>query len=330
MAPGQEALSSIRAFNQSLLRELRTQGFDAERIALETALHQPGSGRSNYIVDSLYLEAFPDLSLRLKHSESLSLFLHYLPTLVRLGRSCDFNELTTIEKDALRSAERVLVPSAYMKQLLRTWAPLSGSVHIVEPGVPSPNTEAQENRTISQTPSSRQAAVVGTLREEKGQLALLQQLALIPVQNASWGLKFLGDATSRPAYNDACEELVRRSEVLQGRISFTGELGAEEVQQSLRNSTLLVSASRMESYGMALAEARAIGIPILALDRGNASAHVKKDCGGELCRDDAQLATRLHELCSQPAELSRRKKLAQANVRNRSWAQAADDLLTIS
>jgi glycosyltransferase involved in cell wall biosynthesis len=87
----------------------------------------------------------------------------------------------------------------------------------------------------------------------------------------------------------------------------------------------------MESFGLALAEARALGVPIVARAGGNAAAHVDAAAGGRLVGDDAALAAECALLARDPAERQARRAAAQAarsRSRSRSWADAARDLLT--
>jgi glycosyltransferase involved in cell wall biosynthesis len=101
----------------------------------------------------------------------------------------------------------------------------------------------------------------------------------------------------------------------------------EVVLDSIRARDLLISASRMESYGMALAEARAAGTPILARSGGNAAAHVGANTGGELFADDAALAKAVVRLAREPGELRRRAVLARGARTARTWGDAASDFI---
>ena len=100
---------------------------------------------------------------------------------------------------------------------------------------------------------------------------------------------------------------------------FLDEIPQAQVFDQLARSALLVSASRMESYGMALAEARAHGTPILARAGGHVAAHVDPAAGGQLVADEAELAHAFVALLRRPTELERRIGLAEAARQTRSW-----------
>jgi len=92
----------------------------------------------------------------------------------------------------------------------------------------------------------------------------------------------------------------------------------------LAEAELLLSASVMESYGMALAEARVAGVPILARAGGNAASHVDASAGGELVASTPELVRACLELARTPARL--RERIASARLHApaaRSWSEAA-------
>jgi glycosyltransferase involved in cell wall biosynthesis len=83
----------------------------------------------------------------------------------------------------------------------------------------------------------------------------------------------------------------------------------------------------MESYGMALAEARAVGTPILALPGGNVANHVAANSGGALAASYRELAQALCTLMSDPKEQKSRLSLARATAIHRPWRAAAYDFI---
>jgi glycosyltransferase involved in cell wall biosynthesis len=111
-------------------------------------------------------------------------------------------------------------------------------------------------------------------------------------------------------------------------VRLLGPLPHADTLARVAASDVLLSASRMESFGLALAEARALGVPIVARDAGNAAAHVDARAGGVLVADDAELARECVRLAHDPAELARRRAAARAlRPPSRSWADAACDFL---
>jgi glycosyltransferase involved in cell wall biosynthesis len=87
-------------------------------------------------------------------------------------------------------------------------------------------------------------------------------------------------------------------------------------------SNLFVSASIMESFGMALAEARTLGLPIVARAGGNVATLVHGGCGGELVTDPSELAAACLRLCRDAGEHRRRLAMARATaLPPRPWSE---------
>jgi glycosyltransferase involved in cell wall biosynthesis len=110
---------------------------------------------------------------------------------------------------------------------------------------------------------------------------------------------------------------------LRDRIELRGALRHRDAMALLCNSDVLLSASRMEAYGMALAEARTAGIPIVAREAGHAGALVTAESGGTLVADEGAVADRLLALARDPARLRTAQALASGARLVRTWDDAA-------
>jgi len=161
----------------------------------------------------------------------------------------------------------------------------------------------------------------------KGVLELLEALAAQMRADDAFELAIAGRTDMDPSYAATCADFVARDTRLGGRVRLLGGLGHDEALALLTQSDALLSASRMEAYGMALAEARAAGVPILARTGGHAADHVGSEAGGELVPNAAALAASWLALVRKREELRERRRLALVSRRSRSWGQAADDLI---
>ena len=109
---------------------------------------------------------------------------------------------------------------------------------------------------------------------------------------------------------------------LRGRVRFMGQRTPDETLGQMAASNLFISASVMESFGIALAEARTLGIAIVARAGGNVATLVPGGCGGELVTGPAQLAAACLRLCRDAGEHRRRLELARATaLPPRSWSE---------
>ncbi|HEX3776455.1 MAG TPA: glycosyltransferase family 4 protein [Polyangiaceae bacterium] len=297
----------------------------------ELAVIEPGAPRldaaleraSVVWVDSLYLELLPELSRRAPGRTAL--ILHYLPSFVELGRAAARSELNQVERAALDAADAFLVPSAFMRDALEAIvAPTQKKIFVVEPGSLAGIEPAERARS-----NELNAIVLANVVPGKGIEAWLSALATALLPSDGLRVSIVGSLTADRAHAARCRRLVDDSALLRERIVFSGPRSPSEALCLLAGADVFVSASRMESYGLALREARVAGIPILARAGGNVAAHVSAEAGGELCSDETALARALVALARNPAVLSARQQAARTHTpAPRSWQDAAREFLT--
>jgi glycosyltransferase involved in cell wall biosynthesis len=306
-----------------LLRELRALGVPARRASLAEAHAVAARGRDDLWVDSLYLEAVPDLA---RHAPGrVHLCLHYLPSLVEYGAAWTPAVLGRVEHAALREARSILVPSAWLGRVLEQTGALSGRFFVVEPGV-------ELRVTLSPPPppvaSQGPLRVVMTANVVPGKGVLPFLLALDrEIGESPFTLTIVGGLDAAPAYAASCRDAALARPSLARAVRFAGSLSPSATQETLAGADVLLSASRMESYGMALAEARALGVPIVARKGGNAAAHVSARAGGAAFDDDDALAREIVFLAARRDEVDARRRRAWEFRRVRAWGDAARDFV---
>lgn len=153
--------------------------------------------------------------------------------------------------------------------------------------------------------SSLRIVCVGTLCPAKGQRLVVEELA-----GSACELVLLGCDRSDPDYVGS----VRRA-AAGLRIQVLGARPPESVAAELRAADLFVSASRKESFGMAVAEAAACGVPVLAFNTGEIDSFVHDGENGWLVApdaDDSSFAARLRALVARPSDLDRARTFARA------------------
>ncbi len=101
---------------------------------------------------------------------------------------------------------------------------------------------------------------VGAVVRAKGQDVVLDALARIISRD--WSCTFVGALDLEP---DFVHDLHDR---LPDGVRFTGPLAGKDLEDRYAGADLLVSASRRESYGMAVTEALARGIPVVTTEVG--------------------------------------------------------------
>ena len=145
----------------------------------------------------------------------------------------------------------------------------SGKITVAEPGV-EPAARAQG------TGSPVQLLAVGAVSPRKGYETLVE--ALSDLKNLGWRLTITGDLDRDP---DAVRRLKHRIEAagLGDRIALAGAVPDSTLDRLYHRADVVVSASLFEGYGMALAEAMAHGLPLIASTGGAAVDTVPDDAG---------------------------------------------------
>jgi glycosyltransferase involved in cell wall biosynthesis len=307
-------------YGAGLVAALARRGIDARRIDVDAAIAAIGRGEDAvYWIDSLYLDRLAELRNKNARGRRLVLVAHYLPTLVAHGDAWRAQHATPIERQAIACVDAVLTTSTTMARAILALAP-DVPVAQVEPGV-----EVERAHPVLADPP--RAVLIANVTEGKGILPFLRALLSSVRDTDRFGLCVAGSTSREPVYALACRDLVQAHCTSLAKVTFLGAVSHDAAMRELARADVLVSASRMESYGMVLAEARAAGLPILATTGGHAAAHVATEAGGELVSDAPSLAERFLALTRDPAELLRRKLAALAHRRARSWDDAARDFL---
>ena len=288
-------ISGGTLYNRELLAALRglveVRAFELGSSDLGAALRTA----SGLWIDSLYLAALPEL--KRQTPARVLLILHYLPSFVSLSRSPSNSELRGDEREALRCADGFLVTSVFMRDAIEALvAPTQKPILVVEPG-----THAQLAPASTELNAELRVVLVGNVVPGKGIEPWLCALEACLSETDRMDVSIIGSLTADPEYAERCQRLVCESARLAARIRFAGALTPRETLARLAEASLFVSASSMESYGMALAEARVAGVPILAKIGGNSRAHVDPAAGGALVSNEAELARACVALARDPA-----------------------------
>jgi glycosyltransferase involved in cell wall biosynthesis len=111
---------------------------------------------------------------------------------------------------------------------------------------------------------------------------------------------------------------------LGGTVTLLGRLTREEIRAVYGATDVFVSAARQESFGIAALEARAAGLPVVAMRAGGIGEFIEPGVGGLLCDDDAAMAEALTALVS---DHRARTAIADHNLTHppvESWSHTID------
>ena len=311
------AISGGNLYNAALLAALQEQ-HSAVALPFEE-FRKEASGAGTFLIDSLNLAAFHALGCTGSASRRHVLLVHHLPSL-EPGLDAD-DPMLLVEPAALASFDAFVCTSKFTSAYLRSLGHRQPMLTI-EPVIDSPE---PVNRPLHQ---SAVALMSCNLIARKGVLAFLEGLLAGTTDADDYRLDIVGRHDLEPRYGAACQDCVRTSSELSSRVTLHGEIAFNSMSSWYQKSNLFVSASRMETFGISLQEARAFGLPILAVVGGNSANHVRDGVTGQLFSDPAKLAQGFLSLVRSPPTFASYRKQAQEQRPSSQgdWADSATKL----
>lgn len=260
-------------YNRRMAEGLRQRGWSVQIAELDAGFPYPtgaalehasrvlGAIRSGTIVlvDSLVLSAVPDLIEREAKRLPIVALVH-LP--VSADRSLDRDAAARFEeaeRRALGVARLVVVTGTAARPLIERFRISPSRTVVVEPGTD----RAPLARGSGAGPLT--LLTVATLNPGKGHVVLLGALAAI--RDLAWRSICAGSLTRHAATADRVRALAAQLK-LDERVSLVGDLDAGALAGWYDRADIFVLASLQETYGMAVAEALARGLPVIATTAG--------------------------------------------------------------
>ena len=157
---------------------------------------------------------------------------------------------------ALRRAERVLVPSAYLRGIARGWGLAPERVRVVPNPAPElPQLPSREEARAALGVTGPALATAGRLTAQKALPDALQAIARVPAVE----LLVLGDGSERPALEREAETLG-----VSDRVRFLGAGTRDDVLRLFRAADAVLVTSAWENLPHTVVEALAVGTPVIA------------------------------------------------------------------
>jgi glycosyltransferase involved in cell wall biosynthesis len=178
-----------------------------------------------------------------------------------------------VEADVLNAAAGVIATSQWSRDWVmthyglprdRVWTASPG----VDPVAPAPG-----------SPSGGNLLTVGPIVPAKGQDLLVTALA--ECADLDWSCTLVGATDLDRAFVTSLQAIATGSGI-EGRLVFAGPLSSTALDDLRSQSDLMISASRREAYGMAVAEGLAAGLPVIATDVGGHREAVGQAADGTL------------------------------------------------
>lgn len=307
------------AYARRLLADLADHDVDVTAVALPGSFPHPTPGDlaatatafastpqdAVLLVDGLAYGALPPEIVASAGSCPIVALVHH-PLGLEAGLGADEAlRLMASERAALALASRVVVTSRFTRSLLvAEFGVPAGRISVAEPGTdPAPRAAGSGSRQVS-------LLAVGAVTPRKGFDLLVQALATLA--DLDWHLTIAGACDRSPDHAAALRRAIAAAGLYE-RVTLAGTVSPSRLAHLYDHADILVSPSLFEGYGMALAEALAHGLPVVATT-GGAAAETLPDAAGIKVPpgDTSALATALRPLIGDP---ERRRAAADA-----AWA----------
>jgi len=234
------------------------------------------------IVDGLAFGAMPDIAVREAERLRLIALVHH-PLCDEAGLDeADKDRLFQSEKQALAVCRGVICTSRTTARRLRDFGIPNQRIQIVEPGTdPRPLATGLRDDVV-------RLLAVGSFTVRKGHRTLLDAIALLDRPSASGGVPWHLDCAGATGFDPDLERQIwQRAEALGDRLTLHGQVDEATLQRLYQQADVFVSASSYEGYGMALAEAIAHGLPVVAATGGAVVETVPESAGLFVAPGDA-------------------------------------------
>jgi glycosyltransferase involved in cell wall biosynthesis len=186
--------------------------------------------------------------------------LVHLPLAAEIGLDRDTAGLLEVrERRALAAAALVVVTGRTTVDALARYGVVRDRIAVVEPGTrPAPLSRGSTGAPLH-------LLSVAAITAGKGHEILFRALEAIPYRD--WRLTCAGSLDRDSSTAGRLRGQLRASG-LQDRISLTGELDGEALERCYDSADFFVLATLHETYGMAVAEALAHGLPVVSTTTG--------------------------------------------------------------
>ena len=331
VVPGRlDARTGGSIYDRRIAEGLRQRGWRVEVQELDTSFPYPTAAAMEQaaravaalpagtiaIIDSLAFGAMPDLVTREASRLRLVALVH-LPLAATPGLDRDTAaRFDDGERRAFRGAALVVVTGRAALPLMASYGLAPGRVAIVEPGTDrAPLAHGSRGHQL-------ELLSVATLNPGKGHAALLAALSAVP--HRQWRLTCAGSLTRHRETADEVRATVTRLG-LEDRVVLTGDLDGPALAECYEAADVFVLATERETYGMAVAEALAHGLPVVATMTGAIPELVGHDAGLLVPVGDTPALIEALSRALGDADLRARLAEGARRVRNRlpTWDEAS-------
>ena len=254
-------------YDRRVMRELTALGCAVRPIALPASFPYPSDAdlvatqrllargeRDALVIDGLAYSVLPGDLVATLSPKPVALVHH--PLFLEAGLAPEeAARLKALEQIALDAARAVITTSAMTSDIVaREFAVARSRLFHAPPGVdPAQRAQGSRGGTV-------QMFSVGSLTPRKGYADLVRALGDV---SGDWRLAVVGSRDLAPGHAREIEALIAETS-LGDRIRLAGAMKPQEIAAGYMNADLFVTPSHFEGFGMAIAEAVAHGLPVIA------------------------------------------------------------------
>ena len=194
---------------------------------------------------------------------------------------------------AWRKCEKIVAVSGELEDIVKKFRPRYAKKIISIPNVPDGEGILRRSREFDPgfAPGRLHMVTVGRLHRDKGMDLAVEAAAILRDRGLAFDWHIIGGGPEEGPLREKIEHFQ-----LKNHVFLTGM--RENPYPFLAHADLYVQPSRVEGYGLAIAEARLLGIPVIATDTAGARMQLDPDA---LCPPDPlALAARIQNWISDP------------------------------
>lgn len=235
--------------------------------------------------------------------------------------------LQKIQSWVARGATHVIVPSEYLKCIVRTWGVEKNRIVVVYSAF-VPESIREEKNNLKKSLGMAAPVIVSSARlvPWKGMRELIGLLPELKKEFPKISLYIIGDGPER----NNLEKTARKLDVA-GRVQFLGTLSRIAVLKYIKAGDVFVLNSGYEGLSYTLLEAMAMGTPIVTTDVGGNSELIENEKEGILVQYDnkIELLTAVRRILNGSLDGQGFARTAQEKVKQFSEQRMVDGTISV-
>jgi glycosyltransferase involved in cell wall biosynthesis len=238
-------------------------------------------------------------------------YLHFVP----LPRFISRPVLIGLIKNFCRRCDLIITPTAIVQNILRQEYGVTQRIEALPTGVDDAAVQKADPQGIREkyglTPDTLLLMYCGRLSKEKNIEFLLQMFQKVSANVPTARLMIVAFGPLEAALKKLAADLQ-----IADRVIFTGRVERARVYDYLKAGDLFVCASKTETQGLVISEAKACGKPAVAIDARGVSQMIENGVDGYLVPDDLTIfSQKVIDLLNAPAKLRRLADGAEQNAK---------------